>query len=115
MKKDLSVLYAGIGEIMIGIILIPYSIFTWGYIGLKFYKWFISPYIDGAPTVSYLQMTAILIFFSLFNNKGYRKYKYRGEEIKGEIDRLTIVLAPWILLLAGYVGHLCLFLLAYHL
>lgn len=89
-----------IGLIIVLIIALIYSVFSWGLVICNFWEWFILPVFKGLPSITYLQAGGLMFFISLFKGCcSYLKDKFEDKTTKWSI----FVAGPWLMLLFGYL------------
>lgn len=90
----------------IELLLIPFSIFSWGFVTLKFYSWFILSVFHFMPEINYVHALGLYTFMSLFKNHNIYEVKKEYRSLT-EDEKITMQsLMPWVLLLLGFLIHL---------
>lgn len=86
-----------LGVLLLITILICYSTFSWGFVLMKFWVWFLLPIFPTLPYINFWQSIGLILFMSLFapSNKKSKDMWY------------TIICTPWITLFIGWIIYLC--------
>ena len=95
-----------LGALVLLVMVMFYSAFTWGYILFRYSEWFIAPVFTSFPVVSYVQCIGLMFVIGLFKSHNTNKYTYEGIEIKSESNYGVYFIAPWVILLLGYIVHI---------
>jgi hypothetical protein len=86
------------------LLMLGYSVLTWGLVTYKFYYWFLLTLIPAAPAITFTQAIMISLLLSLFKNHS------TGHTIKKEYREDSglsgMFLMPWLSLLFGWVVHI---------
>lgn len=97
------------------IILVPtlialyvYEVFSWGFVCLKLYNWFVLPLgIQGLPVLNLVQMMGIYVFLKAI---GYHSNTHLKDEYKDKPSLYgAVILGPWLILLFAYSLRLIVF------
>lgn len=90
--------------LIIFLIIIGYTSFSWGLVVHKFYYWFIIPMFPTWQHLDVIQFIGIMFFISCFhkNSTLIVKDEYRDEPKEWTL----LIFAPWMLLFAGWVFKL---------
>lgn len=98
----------GIGAIVLVICVLIYTVFTSGFLFMKFYYWFLKPTIPMLPDFTFMQSVAICLFLATVRNGSTSELK---DEYKKEFStRMTTdFLKPWLLLLIGFLFKIIFF------
>lgn len=97
------------------IILVPtfvglyvYGVFSWAFVCLKLYNWFVLPLgIQGLPTLSLVQMMGLYVFLKAIGHHSniHLKDEYKDKEMLYAYTIFT----PWVILLMAYLLRLIVF------
>jgi hypothetical protein len=102
MKTFLAV----VGGLVIGLLVIAYAIFSGGFVLVKLWAWFISPF--GVPTIKFahaLGISTIVGYLSSDRIGWHYIESPSGSKYKIKIDFWTAIIAPWFALLGGFIIH----------
>ena len=90
--------------LIIFLLIIGYTSFSWGFVVHKFYYWFILPMLPTWQHFDIIQFIAIMFFVSCFhrNTSLIVKDEYR----KKEQEWILLFVGPWIMLFTGWVFKL---------
>lgn len=97
------------------IILVPavvglyvYGVFSWSFVCLKLYNWFVLPLgIQGLPVLSLVQMMGIYVFLKAI---GHHSTTHLKDEYKDKTSLYaSALLGPWLILLFAYFLRLIVF------
>lgn len=80
---------------------ILYSAFSWGLVLWKFWYWFLLPVFPDMPHINYWQAMGLFLFIGLFNTHVPQVLK--KEYTDASTNAIAQYIAPWLVLLAGYV------------
>ena len=87
-------------------ILLFYNAFSWGFVCSKFYLWFIVSVIPGVPQFTVLQFIGFMFFLLAIMPK-HNHAEINEEHLKNKYQHFsTLMLAPWMCLLCGYLIYL---------
>lgn len=85
--------------LVIGIVL--YNTVCWGYVGFKFYQWFVFPFFDNLPTFNYVHFIGFVLFVSVMTHKGSTHIKEEYRDTSSEWAGLLV--SPWVTLFLGFI------------
>lgn len=94
---------------MFSIPILIYDLFSYGFVGTKFWAWFIVPTFHVEP-LTLLSMVGIVLLIRLFTHKPI-SIKEAEENANRKLDdkkvlyTLAVLAAPWVSLLTGYIVH----------
>lgn len=85
-----------------------YSSFSWGFVLFKFWHWFIMPVFFTLPSIDFYQAVGILLFISILRTKvSETPIKDEFIDNKKKTNSIVIkVIAPWMVLLMGFLMKL---------
>ena len=83
-----------------------YTIFSYGFVSLKLWNWFILPLFPNMPSLNILTAMGLTSVFGWFNSRQFYKLKYKGEKIEQNLDTTIFIILPWITLIFAWVLHL---------
>lgn len=88
--------------------IILYSSFSWAYVLLIFWSWFILPVFPQLPEITFYQALGLYLFTTFFKNHYYTPFnkKFEKENVDNNIKYTVMFLGPWLTLLIGYFIHL---------
>ena len=84
-------------------VLILYSSFSWGYVAVIFWGWFIIPLFPEAPLFTWTQFAGFMFMLNCFVHQSNKHVK---KEYKDEVTEWSgLILNPWLTLLGGWIFH----------
>lgn len=85
-----------------------YGIFSWGFVCLELYNWFVLPLgIQGLPALNLVQMMGVFVFLKAV---GYHSNLHVKDEYKDNKSLyISAALSPWVTLLMAYLLRLIVF------
>lgn len=78
-----------------------YSSFSWGFVCMKFWMWFILPLFPMLPVLSFIQCVGLMFFIGLFNIKHSSNFEKSNEQNYSAIG--TSIILPWITLFFAWI------------
>lgn len=96
--------FIGLISAVLIVILTLYSAYSWGYVAVIFYNWFITPYFPGLPVFTWMQFAGFMLMVNCFVHapKTHIKKEYTDEENWW----VSFLLTPWLTLIVGLIFHL---------
>ena len=93
-------------SVIIGLFL--YGTFSWGFVCLKLYNWFVLPLgVQGLPTLTLVQMIGLCLFFKAI---GYHGSVHLKDEYEDKYKfYISVFLLPWLTLLFAFILKILLF------
>lgn len=89
------------GLLVLFVVTIVFSAFSWGYVMYKFWYWFLLPVFPLLPKIMFNQALGLSIFTAVFKN---HNSNHKKDEDESKATRmLTPLIAPWILLGVAYI------------
>jgi len=85
-----------------------YGVFSWGFVCLQLYNWFVLPLgIQGLPVLSLVQMMGVYVFLKAigYHSSTHIKDEYRDKTLL----YASALLGPWLILLFAYLLRLIVF------
>ena len=79
-----------------------YSAFTWAFVISKFYGWFILSQFTNLPNITLIHFIGISLFIHALFPKNIGEC-IKSEYVEKDTKWGTFILAPWIILLAGWI------------
>jgi hypothetical protein len=80
-----------------------YGIFSWAFVVMYFWLWFVMPLFPTLPVINFYQAMGLWFFISLFHNQTMPAIK--EEYLKKTEGIVAIIIATWITLFLGYCAH----------
>jgi hypothetical protein len=96
-----------LGVFFLAILLVIYSVFSWGYLAAIFYYWFVLPFFPEFPVFTYQQFIGFMFFISVMTHKGSVNIKdeYRDKTL----DTIQLLIGPWVMLFVGWLVKILFF------
>ena len=85
--------------IVVGIVI--YNLFSWSYVAIKFYGWFVLVNFPTLPHVSYMEMLGVMLFISVLTHK--RSTHIKNEYEDSQLKWVSLIFGPWIVLVIGWI------------
>ena len=79
-----------------------YLAFSWGYVTLIFWGWFVVPAIPHAPIFTWAQLAGFILVVECFTHTTPTAIK---KEFVQDYAWLNVLFAPWIALFCGWLFH----------
>lgn len=101
----MEVLLAIVGGFALFALLLVYNSFSWGFVLMKVWNWFVPAIFVGLPVLGFYQAVALMLVAGVFKHRtsGYQKLTIDGKEIPIESNTkkniALIIVAPWISLI----------------
>ena len=89
--------------ILLGIGILCYHVFSYGYVTYVFYGWFVLPYFPQLPHFSVIQFVGVMLFMGAIRPYSTNHLKDECEDKTSK--SISIILSPWFLLLVGSIIH----------
>lgn len=83
------------------ILLLAYTLFSWGYVLMNTWQWFIVPTFPNVPAINLLQAIGIQMVFSAIRSQSGRVLKDKCRNKRK--DAINFIIAPWVLFLISYI------------
>lgn len=97
-----------IGYFIVFVLLSVYSSFSYGYVLVKFWDWYVLPTFTTLPKLDLYHSIGLMLTITLL--KGAKMVRTPKEEFLDKkwdtITMFTCLLSPWIVLLMGYIMNL---------
>lgn len=94
-----------LGALLLLVVVMFYSSFSWGYVLFLYRDWFIAPAFPTFPILSYTQCVGLMFVLALFRNHALNKYLYKDVEVKAEPNLWMFFLGPWVTLALANIIH----------
>jgi hypothetical protein len=83
--------------------IVLYSTFSWGYVAVIFWSWFIIPLFPNLPLFTWFQFAGIMFMIGCFIRPSYKTVK---KEYKDEVTEwVSTIISPWLTLLGGWIFY----------
>lgn len=91
-------------NIALGMLLILYFGFSWGFIVYKYWHWFLLEVFPELPKITFLAAVGLKMFMGILGNTLSTRSLKEDFYIKSSIEYAgEMVLKPWLVLFAGWV------------
>ena len=103
----METIVAVIGIFGLGVAVVLYDSFSWGFVLAKCWVWFIMPVFVAAPALTIYQAAGLMLVASLFGSKrGSYNETIDGVVVEAKPNYGFIILVPWITLGIAACLHL---------
>lgn len=93
-----------LGVLVLVPMIVLYSSFSWGYVATIFWGWFILPLFPDLHSFTWIQFAGMMCLVNCFTN--HKTFKIKKEFEDKTQTWSSIILAPWLTLLGGWILHL---------
>lgn len=91
-------------NLALGMLLILYFGFSWGFILYKYWYWFLLEVFPELPQITFLSAVGLKMFMSMFHNKTSKRSFKEGFYSQSKTDFvIEALVTPWVALFAGWI------------
>lgn len=101
----MEVLFILIGGLGLVFLLGWYLLFSYSFVAMKFYGWFVLPFFPNLPHFTVNHFIGFGLFLGVLIRSGSGGYKIKDEYRDKNTEHFNMIVLPWVSLLIGYIFH----------